>query len=1276
MECTVNELSRNELKDLVDSALPQTPGQFGERQIKEKWGLDIDPQTTLLVTLDYDYKGHPAQNGIHQGQVASSLSLLQVLLRNYQTVGDGRFGENVFGLLTPPDVGPEIRLVEKVDEFADHGSGNHRAYEGIYRQSVPQTYGPATQIAVRPADFKQWVWALELQDLYRAYLDRAWPSDEVLMASAPYALRTSAKLAFVMSAWLQRHERRLSQDGLKLALLAAGLPADQNWEALTIDQLKAAVPVTSRVKASRLKLYRYVASNIWTFHCPSSSRVLMYIPGNSSPLHEFANVEQLHQWIVAQGRVNETRQALARHFAAEDRKDGTFHAGVLTALDGMATWPAEHWLTKEAGFFNNDGFWDPAEYIGFDDTPTTADAFAQLVLTMKQAALASVETIRDDAQVNRDNLSAVVEPIVQWVNRFAPLALFVPGGEGLLALAGLIDAGYGLDQAVNGETASERSEGLTRTVFGLLNALPLAGEAAMAEGDAAEIGAVKSVDHGAGEPSVAPPAIEPPVQVTQPVPNRVELLRGIDPSMASFSDETLAQIGKVSAIDDDMLRLMQAGRPPTPLLADTISRFRIDQDLASAGQPELFNTQYQALQHSGNEWVQLFQREYPDLPKGAIEQMLDRYGVDIRLPPDPSEAMQVFKRLHSKARQYQQHVRLNRAYEGFYLRSALNPESDTLALHSLKNLPGWPLHLRIEILDQSVFGRVLDRSGPLDTTEVRRLIRLENHYLHDGLNRDFYGALLGVLSDEERSALRLTSLDQANELRLKLGEQALSRSELMLGLERMDARLPFAAWGLKGGGSPGIPPFSALAHDVMRLQVRDIYPDFNHAEADDFLQQAGARAQAHIDGLKQQFQQLNGDLDSWIDQAAADVEDMDLPFLLADDADAQGMSHAQIAAHNVALLQDSLQDERALRTELADEIIAIWQKRAPGQGSHYSGSHAAGFKMDMDFEDFHRLPVLNVRLNEVTELSMRGFHLIERGSLDDFLESFPNLRILNLDSVDLRLPDDGGQLKSVSPPAITRMRQLVSLNLRSTELELKESNAAQFSELIHLQTLDLSGNPLSIPPVVLGMSELRWLNLRNTQITACPIGIMDHPYLDTLDLRNNRITRVPPAVVNQAIGRHRVLLQDNPLTDEDTLLRLVEHRRQTGINLWLSEPGPDYGDVIEWLREGDDEQHRARRLIWERLSAKAQGPRFLRTLDGLTLTADFRVDYRPLQARVWRLLGEADASAELWERLAADVEVTEADADNPFAVFTALENRARLYRDWVSLGRPFSVDAI
>ncbi|VVP80358.1 dermonecrotic toxin domain-containing protein [Pseudomonas fluorescens] len=1272
---TPNWQMRNDLKGIVDIALPQTPGQFGEHRIKQKWGQDIDPQTTLLVTLEYDYKGHPAQAGVHQGQVASSQSLLQALLLNYQTVGDGRFGETAFGLYTPPDIGPDVRIAEKVDEFADQGSGNHQTYEGIYRQTAAQTYGPQTQLALRPADFKQWVWELALQDLYSAYLDRAWPSDEVLLAPAPYALRTSVKAAFVMSAWLQRHERRLTQKGLELTLQAAGLSPDQPWETLTISQLQAPTPVSSTVTARRLKLYRYTASDIWVFDSPSSARIMLYIPGNSSPLHDFTDAAQLRQWVVAQGRTEETKQALAAHFADEDRIDGTFHAGVLTALEGMAMYPTEHRLTKEAGFFNNDGYWDPAEYIGFDDAGAGTDPFAQLVLTMKQAALASVNTIRDDAQVNRDNLSAVVEPLVQWINRFGPLALFVPGGEGLLALAGLIDAGYGLDQAVNGETASQRSEGVTRTVFGLLNALPIAGIAALAAGDAVDIGTLAKTDHRAGKPSVAASEPHASVQPIPAVPTRLALLRGVGPSVATFSDEMLAQIGRVSAVDDDMLRLMQTGRPTTPLLADTISRFKIDRDLGPAADPELFNSRYEALQQSANAWVQLFQREYPGLPRSAIEQMLDRYGVDIQVAPDTTEALQVIKRLDSKARQYQQHVRLNRAYEGLYLRSMRNPQSDTLALHSLKNLPGWPSNLRIDVLDQSAVGRVLDRSGPLGASHVRCLIRRGDHYLHQNLQTDFYGAVLGVLSDDERSALHLASLDPASELRLKIGDRALSRSEFMFGSGRMDNGLPFEHQGLRGGWFPDPLPAGALRHQMMRLQVRDLYPEFSDTEADEMLQRAGAGAQAHLDGLQQQFQQLNTDLTGWIDQATDDIEDMDLPFIVAGDIEAQGLNEAQIEAHNLVLLHNAIQEERAVRIELADEMIDIWQKRAPQEDSHYSGSYLNGFTMNMNFEDFHRLPALNVRLDEVTGLSMRHFHLFERESMNDFLESFPNLRTLNLAGTDLRLPDIDGNLVSALPPQISRLRYLTWLNLRDTEMAFTGVMASKLSELTQLQHLDLSDNPLAVPPLVVGMNELRELDLRNTRITTCPIGIMDQPYLERLDLRENQITRVPPAVVSQAISRDRVLLQGNPLTDEDTLLRLVEHRRSTGINLWLSEPGPDYGEVIDWLRESTHEQRQARRLIWQRLAAKPQGPRFLRIMDGLSLTADFRVDYLTLQARVWRLLGEADASEELWARLVQDVEVAEVDADNPFASFTVLEDRARLYTDWVAMGRPFPISA-
>ncbi|WP_460145683.1 dermonecrotic toxin domain-containing protein [Pseudomonas sp. S2_A02] len=1298
---TPNILMHNELKAAVETALPQTPAQFGERLIKEKWGADIDPQTALLVTLDYNYHGHPPENGVHQGQVGNSRTLIQALLGNYQTVGDGRFGETVFGLYAPPDIGPSVRVVEKVDEFAYVGSGNHDTYEGIYRATVPQSYGPHTQINLRPADFKQWVWGLSLSDRYQTYLDQAWPSDAVIAAPGPYALRTSVKAAFVMAARLQYEERCLSRKGLELAMQAAGLPAAQTWEALTIEQLQAPTKMPPGVEASRLKLYRYTATDIWCFQERSGSRVLLYIPGNSSPLHEFTDSRQMRQWLVAQGRGADTKQALAAHFSEEDREDGTFHAGVLTALEGMAVYPKMHRLTKNAGFFNDDGHWDPDDYIDFDRSPSASDPFAQLVGSMKQAAQDSVKTIRDDAQVNRDNLSAFVEPIVQWINRFGPLALFVPGGEGLLVLAGLIDAGYGLEEAVEGQTPSERSEGVTRTVFGLLNALPLVGAVASLEREGADVAALTRTEHETGEPDVQSgnrptgdlsTHIAPPEPTTR-MPSRLSLLRGIGAPVDAFSDEVLLQIGKVSAIDDDLLRMMQAGRRPTPVLADTISRFKIDQDVVEAldktqadgnealqaRRVELFNTRYQALQHSEHEWVRLFQQQYPGLPKSAVEQMLDRYGIEFTATPDAIQAKGVFRQLDSKARQYQQHVRLARAYEGLYLRSVAHSDSDTLALHSLRNLPGWPKNLRIEVLDGSLHGRVLDRCGSLDAADCRRLIKIDDHYQYVDVpaqtivRADFYGAVNGVLSADERAALQFQSLNPANELKLNLRDRALSRAEFGLGLGRMDGGLPFEMQGLRGGGFPTTLQAAALTHETLRLQVRDLYPDFGNAQADEWLQHAGESVQSQLDGLKQQFEQLSTDLTGWIDQSLQDLDDMDLDFLAPGDEDAAGMNHTEIAEHNVALLQYTMEYERETRMELADELISIWQKCPPQANRLYSGETLTGYKLDLDFEDFHRLPVMNVRFNEVIELSMRGFHLIERESLNGFLESFPNLRVLSLEKVDLRLADAAGEMKGVLPPAIPRMSHLTTLNLKATFMQFRENSAAQLCDLINLQSLDLSENPLGVPPMLLGMNELRQVNLRNTGISRCPIGIRDEPYLTSLDLSDNQITRVPPAVLSQAVARDRVRLWGNPLTDEDTLRRLVNHRQRTGINLWLSTPGADYGNPVAWLQEGDEALRQARRTIWQQLAVKPSGGRFLRVIDGLSLTADFQVDYMALQARVWRLLSEAQASDELWGWLNRFVEGTAIDAENPLGIFTAMEDRSRLYRDWVTMGRPFPV---
>jgi hypothetical protein len=1282
-----------DLYAIVTTASPQTAGQFAGRLIKEKWGQEIDPQSAVLVTLHYIRDGATENNGEKPGQVAHSLTLLETLLSNYQTVGDGRFGETAFGLYTPPSVGPTVRIVDDLDERAVYGT-TLDTYEGIYRQTVPQTYGPLTQIPITPAHFKAWVWGLELQLRFERYLDQVWPADPIILAPQSYALRTSVKAGFVMTAWLQRLEGSLTDLGLQLAMQAAGLPADQAWATLGTEQLQAPTPITQAIETGRLMLYRYTATDIWYFRHRSGPRVLLYIPGNSSALHEFANVEKMRQWVVEQARTESTKQALATHFKEDDRQDGTFHAGVLTALDGMAIYPRQHRLGKGAGFFNNDGTWEPSAYIDVELAPNASDAFAQLVLSMKQLAKASVRNIRDDAQVNRDQLNAVVEPMVQWLNRYAPLALFVPGGEGILALAGLIDAGYGLEQAINGESPNHVSEGLQRTVFGLLNALPLIGAGTALKGEEAgtghwsQKGHTHEVDDGRAMPGPEP-TTHPIGEPSTPAPaSRLELLRGIAPS--SFSDEVLTRIGTVCAIDDDMLRLMQAGRPVSPMLADTIVRFTLDQalelsvdsaDLSQLERETLFQSHYQKLQHSENPWVQLFQHSYPNLPNNAVEQMLDRYGVNLDIPPDPFEARQLLARLKNKATQYQQHVRINRAYEAIFLRSVTNPESDILLLHSLGNLPGWPKNIRVEVLEGGITGRLLDRCGPLESTDRRLLIRRDSLYYASGATAhaqaggDLCSALLELLSELERGALGLDPAQPALALRQAITRRLLSRDTFMQGLGRMDFELPFDPYGLRGGSNEKPPQTSQqLTDGIMSREVQLIYPHLSNAQADQLVLGAGQDVLKYLEDMRHQIEQMEVDLSDWMDRANSDVDELLLDRLVPGGPGAEGMNVAQINQYNEALLQHSMQVERGARSELSQVLRSICHKQ-PSQGSTFlSGDAFAGYTLTLDSEEYFRLPTLNVNLDRVVQLSLKELTVTEFDSLNIFLESFPNLRALDLENVNLIKIDENGVESVEVPAAVSQMKHITSLNLRSTGLNLKGARASQFQAFLDLRSLDLSNNPLDVPPVLLGVPNLRRLNLRNTGITSCPIGVAEQPYLDLLDLRDNRISRIPPAIMNQAIAGDHLLLSGNPILDEDTLLRLISHRQRTGINLWLARPGTDYGQLQPWLRDFSAEKRLAGQALWDQLTHTTSGTRLLRAVDGLMLTPDFMVFYQELQTRLWLLLIEAQDSRELLGRLGQYLENTVVDATNPMATLGNLLNRVQLYRDWERAGRPFPIN--
>ena len=152
---------------------------------------------------------------------------------------------------------------------------------------------------------------------------------------------------------------------------------------------------------------------------------------------------------------------------------------------------------------------------------------------------------------------------------------------------------------------------------------------------------------------------------------------------------------------------------------------------------------------------------------------------------------------------------------------------------------------------------------------------------------------------------------------------------------------------------------------------------------------ARAGAQALLERLTLQLRQLHTDLVHWVDQTVSDLDDMDLDFLAVGDEGAVGMTPNRWRRTMLKCCEHVIEYERETRIELADELMLIWQKCPPEANRVMFGGAFAGYRLDLDFEDYHRLPVMNVRFDEVVELSMQGLHLVERESLNGFLREFP-----------------------------------------------------------------------------------------------------------------------------------------------------------------------------------------------------------------------------------------------------------------------------------------------
>ncbi|MDC3737611.1 glycosyltransferase sugar-binding domain-conteining protein [Pseudomonas syringae pv. syringae] len=488
----------------------QSPAALAARDVAQecqsRWGIEIDPDDTLIATLYIeDPKLYPAP---HRANVAHSMTLTEALLRNWQQNGNGDWFDHLGHLQPHHEDGLDCQVVdEKLPSY------DCVAYEAVYRKSAPQHYDSTTQLRLTAEAFKQYIWDHNLQAGYLAYLKQFWQAH-----ADDYNLMLKAGL--FRAAWLQAEENTLKAEHKDMVLEALGLPADQGWKQLSFDAFVAA-PISTRVTISELQVHGYSAADIMVIRSADSPTVLLYIPGNSSPIHTFANADALKDWIALMCKDPGKRRSFEGHFSAADDVDGFFYSGVATALRGFAVYPK---LLDAAT-----GAWNPRKLVQFGEPlqPWPFSHFKHRVKAKSEAD--ALQKIRSHSDYWKEEASSGLS---ECVSVLGGVAIVFPELIPVIAGLSLALVGLGVDAAVNGRTLDARQTGLGRIAFGVLNALPINAEGGAAVEAGAETGLIDEA-RGGYEVSGPMTPIDPVIEV-EPIPvfrEEPPALRSLDAKM-------------------------------------------------------------------------------------------------------------------------------------------------------------------------------------------------------------------------------------------------------------------------------------------------------------------------------------------------------------------------------------------------------------------------------------------------------------------------------------------------------------------------------------------------------------------------------------------------------------------------------------------------------------------------------------------------------------------------------------------------------------------------
>ncbi|WP_455884826.1 NEL-type E3 ubiquitin ligase domain-containing protein [Pseudomonas spelaei] len=621
--------------------------------------------------------------------------------------------------------------------------------------------------------------------------------------------------------------------------------------------------------------------------------------------------------------------------------------------------------------------------------------------------------------------------------------------------------------------------------------------------------------------------------------------------------------------------------------------------------------------------VALLKKRFPQLPTGVAQELLgETSSVDRQLLRNTER---VPRRLHARARQALHALVEDRAVAGLYLPPLATAPTERLAIGLLGRLPHWPREIHVQLRAGALDGALLAERAEASTGVLHTLVTSERGYqLFDAQGQalhapvlgpsGFYQALLGSLSALQRSRLGIYSSGEqgAAQLQAKLRLLVAEARDHVGGYLREPAPEPLAPSQL--GCMQAAPPATTLQPRQLIRKVQTLYPMLNEVQASGLIEGLGEDhlARAHVVKLLQlSFEALHRTLDAWRNDRAG-----------------------------LERINEPLVEARLSRKHAAQQLEQCW-RRLTGLGEDS--------RLALDGMRVGALPTLPsvVNFDHVRHLTLKNMDVGDEAAY--FLKYFKGLKSLDLSSNRLtRLPE-----------ALSHMPHLEALYLDHNNLELTVYTRAKLADLRNLRVLSLAGNRLVDPPPLDHLFDLRRLILRDCRLKTFPEGLWRLPFLETVDLRQNDISRLPDWLFRAPRQRTQAInLRHNPLSSS-TLSQLTDYRRQTGTGLGYFED--DIARLNEqaarelWMPDPRLPDYPQKNDLWLMLRDDKDSDGLFKLLAELGGSADTEHVREDMTRRVWRVLEatgqRAELATEVFERAATPINCDDAAALN----FSSLE---------------------